>query len=68
MRQANSIIQICEAKILKDKGLDVRFRFFGNGPDEAAAKDYCDKYGLDNVSFFGRFMKEDLLIYYLNPQ
>lgn len=61
MRQANNIIQICEAaKILKDKGLDIYFRFFGNGPDEAMAKEYCLLNNLSNVQFFGRFKKEEL--------
>ena len=61
MRQANNIIQICEAaKILKDKDVDIKFRFFGNGPDEDAAKEYCVSNGLTNVQFFGRFKKEEL--------
>jgi len=61
MRKANNIIQICEAaKILKEKGLEIKFRFFGNGPDEEVAKEYCIANGLSSVQFFGRFKKEDL--------
>lgn len=61
MRQANNVIQICEAaKLINDKGLNINFRFFGNGPDEVMARDYCLKNKLENVSFFGRFKKEEL--------
>ncbi|PWM98410.1 MAG: glycosyltransferase WbuB [Massilioclostridium sp.] len=61
MRQANNIIQICEsAKLLRDKGLNVRFHFYGNGPDEITAKEFCSNNDLYNVEFFGRFKKEDL--------
>lgn len=59
IRQANYVIQICEAaKILKENGYDrVQIRFFGNGSDEDEAKSYCRQNGLDNVKFFGRIEK-----------
>lgn len=59
IRQANHVIQICEAaKILKENGYDrIQIRFFGNGSDEDEAKSYCRQNGLNNVEFFGRFEK-----------
>lgn len=62
MRQANHIIQICEAaKILKERGYGmIRIRFFGNGPEESVARQFCTQNQLDHVTFYGRFHKKDL--------
>lgn len=59
IRQANHIIQICEAaKILQENGYSkIMFRFFGNGSGETEAKSFCKKNKLENVEFFGRFEK-----------
>jgi glycosyltransferase involved in cell wall biosynthesis len=62
MRTANNIIQICEAaNIIKEKGLNqIKIEFYGNGPDEDSAKNYCQENKLDNVKFHGRFQKNQL--------
>ena len=61
MRQANHIIQICEAaKILQKKGSNILIHMYGNGPEEEQAKKYCYDNHLENILFFGRFEKAKL--------
>ncbi len=60
IRQANQVMQICEAaKRLQDQGVEkVEFQIYGNGDDLENIKEYVEENGVKNVHFYGRFLRE----------
>ncbi len=62
IRQANCVNKICEAaKELFDQGdRFVHFHIYGNGDELEALEKYVKDNAIDNVSFYGRFKKNDI--------
>ena len=62
IRPANQVNQICEAaKELQDQGIDtVSFHIYGNGDQLESLKRYVEENKLNNVTFYGRFKKEQI--------
>ena len=62
VRQANQVIQICEAaKELSDQGENqVAFQIYGNGDELERLQNYVKDNNLKNVFFYGRFRKEHI--------
>ena len=56
----HGVIDMIHAAALLRKETHIHFDFYGNGPDEAAARQRVEELSLNNVSFHGWVEKEEL--------
>lgn len=51
-------VMLDAARLLKEKGLDIRFVFVGSGQEEQGMRQKAEAEGLDNALIYGRISKE----------